>query len=114
MPDVVSLREHVEARIDALDRHLAAELANGKEAVAVALVATDKRLDLLNEFRRQVSDEAARYPQREVVDQQFTEMARRLGAVEHMVATLHGRAIAFGAVGAIIGAAVALAGGLVL
>lgn len=119
------VRELLEARIDALDRLVQTQfsaasgrvelaLTASKEAVTKAETAQEKRLDLLNEFRGQASDEAKKYPTRELVDAHFSAIEERLGKVETAVASFAGRALALTAVGAIIGFVVSLVAGLLM
>lgn len=85
----VSLREYLGLRIDALDRHVTGEIASLREAtmtantVARAAVekaeqAQERRLDLLNEFRAQASDEAQKYSQRDVVEPRIDRLESAL------------------------------------
>lgn len=57
----VSLETHYNALLEQLDRRITSSELNSKDAIRLATAAQDKRLDLLNEFRSQSSDEAKKY-----------------------------------------------------
>lgn len=90
----ISLREYLSARIEALDRHLVAEIAGlrsqtetatqvARDAVDKAEKAQERRLDLLNEFRAQAGDEAKKYALKEPLEE-------RIGRIERFQASLMG------------------------
>lgn len=117
MGDTVSLREHLEALIDNLDKRLSGAiddrdariqlaLAASKEAVLKAETANDKRLELLNEFRAQSADRDSRFALSEVVDQKLETLGKEIGRNTKDLAALQGRLIAIAGVGALFGAAV--------
>lgn len=106
----VSLREHVNQRFLDFDRRLSdaresddkrvqLALTAAKEAVDKADQANDRRLDLLNEFRGQQSDESKKYALRESVDQ-------AIRGLEKDVSLIQGRALAMAGFGALIGGAI--------
>jgi hypothetical protein len=112
MPDV-PLREYCETlvgeldrrtgqRFDQNDRALEAALLSAKEAVAAALtaakeavdkaeLAASKRFEATNEFREQLSDQAATFMPREVADQQFAQVNERLSGLTQRIDTGEGR-----------------------
>jgi hypothetical protein len=77
----VSLQEHFEVQIHALDRRLTEAQANAREAVKVATQSQDRRLDLLNEFRAQQQDESRKYALRETVDGLSNQVSRIWGGL---------------------------------
>ncbi len=87
----VQLKEYLEALIREQDRRIDQALAASRSAVDKAEKAQERRLDLLNEFRAQASDEARKYAQREVVEPQLSKL-------EESVAKLYGGLAAVSAV----------------
>jgi hypothetical protein len=77
----VSLQEHFEVQLNALDRRLSEAQENSREAVRVATLAQDRRLDLLNEFRAQQQDESRKYALRETVDSLSSQVSRIWGGL---------------------------------
>lgn len=65
---VDTLKEHLEARLDALDRLMTAADENAKRALEVADEEKERRLGLLNEFRGQAEDQQRQFLPREVFD----------------------------------------------
>ena len=84
----VSLEKHFEVQLVALDRRLTEAQDNAREAIKVATLAQDRRLDLLNEFRGQQKDESAKYALRETVD-----------SINKQVSTIWGGLVVVGVVG---------------
>ena len=64
----VSLKDHFHAVIEHVEKRLDDADSNAKEAIRVANKAQEHRLNLLNEFRAQSSDEAKKYALRETVE----------------------------------------------
>ena len=56
----VSLKEHIEAQIRALDRFVASQVEAIKDAVKIALDTLNKRLEGMNEFRDALKDQSAK------------------------------------------------------
>ena len=94
-----ALRAGTDDRIAALEKYLLAQLvakANEFEAVHTAdqtaitksEEALTRRLDLLNEFRSQMADEAKKYAQREVVDAKFAAIDKQIDDVRKSIAGL--------------------------
>ena len=77
----VSLERHFEVQLIALDRRLTEAQDNAREAIKVATLAQDRRLDLLNEFRAQQQDEARKYALRETVDSLSNQVSRIWGGL---------------------------------
>ncbi len=77
----VSLKEHFESKLGELDRRLTEAQRDAKEAIKVATAAQEKRLDLLNEFRGQASDESKKYALKEVVDKLSIQVSMLYGGV---------------------------------
>lgn len=63
---VDTLKLFLEAEIEALDRLIGVVQQDSKNALTLALTANDKRLDLLNEFRKQSEDRDSRFLTKEV------------------------------------------------
>ena len=61
MPDTISVKKHFTRLLLEHDRRIKQAQEAAQRAVEKAETAIDKRLDLLNEFRSQVSDESAKY-----------------------------------------------------
>jgi len=113
----VSLKEHLEALIDGVDRRfteviadrdvrIQIALAAAKEAVDKAEKADDKRFTLLNEFRGQAADESKKYALRENVEQSLAAINERVNRAQNAVSTLQGRALALAGFGALLGTAI--------
>jgi len=64
----VSLKDYFDEVLRQMDLRLREADSNAKEAIKVANTAQEHRLNLLNEFRAQSSDEAKKYALRETVD----------------------------------------------
>ena len=84
----VSLKDHFDAVITQLEKRLVDADNSAKEAIKVANAAQEHRLNLLNEFRAQSSDEAKKYALRETVD-----------ALSRQVSTIWGGLVVVGLVG---------------
>ena len=78
---VVSLKEYFDVRLEEMDRRLMDAQNNSKEAVKVANAAQERRLDLLNEFRGQASDESKKYALKDNVDAIRTQVSMLYGGV---------------------------------
>jgi hypothetical protein len=70
----------VEARFAAMDK-----------AIALATISLERRLDLLNEFRGQSEDQAARFVSSEVLDAKLESIINRLNIAEQWKANMEGR-----------------------
>ena len=90
--EIVTLRDHFTALLDAQDRRIDQAITSSKEAVDKAEKAQERRLDLLNEFRAQSKDESARFAQRDVVEP-------RVDKLEAQVARLYGGLVVVAFVG---------------
>jgi siderophore synthetase component len=89
-------------RIDALSLRLTEQIAAQKDRVQIALdaaekavakaeVATERRLEGLNELRGLVSDQQARFATTEIMDAKFDAVEARLSLLERQSATDKGR-----------------------
>lgn len=85
---IETLRAHLEAlaretdhryedRFQAQEKAVVAALASAKEAVAKAEIASEKRLDLLNEFRGQLGDQATTFMPRIEAEQRMAAFAEK-------------------------------------
>jgi len=86
-PDV-SLREYMQAQIDALaqivderDRQYTERWEVSQKALTTALVATDKRFDTVNEFRAQLADLIRTFMPRTEADARLQALDERLSAI---------------------------------
>lgn len=70
---------------------LAAAMAAAKEAIAKAEDATEKRLELLNEFRGQAEVQQANYLRIPVYEAKHSELITRVERLEAWVSTTQGR-----------------------
>jgi len=111
--DDISLREHfsfaiaeldkrVDQRFEQNDKALQAALLAAKEAVAAALTAAKeavdkaetaagKRFEATNEFRGQLSDQAAQFMSREVADAQFRELRNLVSELQRRTDIAEGK-----------------------
>src|ERR1700690_162736 len=88
-PDIITLREYVDVRFDAQQKAVDAALASADRAVLKAEVASDKRFESVNEFRKTLSDETATFLTRteyehehKALDEKVTELQNRVAASE--------------------------------
>ena len=88
------LKEQFERAIADRDVRVNLALTAARDAVAKAETANERRLDLLNEFRAQLGDDAAKYARSELVQQRFDEIFGRLGRTENTLSSIEGRYIA--------------------
>ena len=82
-PDGVALKEHLETRLESLQKHIEAQLHSIDRATCLALQTMDKRLEGMNEFREALKDTTARLATREELAMQATrnrEIVERLDA----------------------------------
>ena len=73
------------------------------EALNLALAELNRRLDEMNELRRQIDSERGRYPTRDYLDSVTSSIDTRLKLLENKGSNLDGR---FWAMGAVVGAIV--------
>lgn len=108
-----TLKEHLQAlmtegdrrnqqRFDGQEKAVAAALQAAKEAVTKAETAAEKRFDSVNEFRQQLSDQAASFMPRREAEQ-------RLGVLETQANRQSGKEDGSGRFGAILVSIVSLA-----
>jgi hypothetical protein len=111
------LKEYLEAQIAGLarlldERHKATELALSKAEAAV-----DKRLEGMNEFRRQLSDQAHTFLPRQEYQLRHEALIKRIddltGLLTSHMAETQGRTKSLSALGAIIVGAVTGVGALI-
>jgi hypothetical protein len=98
-----TLKEFFDHTIQDRDVRVNLALSAAKEAVTKAEGANDKRLDLLNEFRAQMADEASKYALNQLVNQKFDSLDQRVARNETGLSSLQGRALAMAGIGAVIG-----------
>jgi len=91
---IVTLKEYVDRRFDdqksatdvalaAADKMNVAALTAAEKAVTKAEVATEKRFDSVNEFRRTLTDQANLFLQRETFESFKDRVAQDLGTIRH-------------------------------
>jgi len=84
----VSLRVHLETRLDEMDRRFTAALTAQDKAVQIAMIASEKavakaetaaerRFESVNEFRAQLADQAATFMPRAEAEQRIAALAER-------------------------------------
>lgn len=89
----VTLRELLESKIDALERHFDQRFDSAEQAVSRAVDAAkeandkaeralERRLDLLNEFRQAMENQSATLMPRADADLQFKAIEKRLNITE--------------------------------
>ena len=110
--ELVTLREYLEQRVTAIEtlldtkiealrderqivtssQQLALEKAQAstQEAVHQVALTMDHRLEGVNEFRAQLSDQTATFVTREVLDTRMSEIDKRIGSIESALAEQHG------------------------
>ncbi len=77
----VSLKEYFDKMLEAQDRRIDQALDAAREAVNKAETAQERRLDLLNEFRGQASDESKKYALKETMDALKTQVSMLYGGL---------------------------------
>jgi len=77
----VTLKEYVESRFTSIE-----------EAIKVALVAMDKRLDSMNEIRETMRDQASKFPTRAELEIQLSNIGKDVRELQNSRSYLAGRA----------------------
>ncbi len=88
-PDSVSLREHIMALLTEMDRRFDAAISAQDKAVQIAMIASEKavvkaeiaaekRFEAGNEFRGQLSDQAATFMPRVEAEQRLSALAEKI------------------------------------
>jgi len=77
-------------KIDAVARELQIKSDAGKEAIAVASVANEKRFDAVNEFREQLAQIIQTFMPREVAEKESSQLAGRITRIEDLIANQAG------------------------
>lgn len=85
--------EGIKAILTEREKAVQAALATAKEALAKAETATEKRLDLLNEFRAQAKDEQSRFVLKEGHEKDVESLARDVKRIEGFVNRVLGVAL---------------------
>jgi hypothetical protein len=97
-----TLKEHIEAllveerraneqRFEGQEKAVNAALTAAKEAVTKAEIAAEKRFDAANEFRGQLSDQAATFMPRLEAEQRIGVNADKVTAIENRINLMSGR-----------------------
>lgn len=85
---LLALKEYIEQRFNSQELAIAAALTGAEKAVMKAEVATEKRFDSVNEFRRTLSDQATTFLHRaEYIAQRdsLEEKVQALGKMQNMI-----------------------------
>lgn len=98
----VSLREHIEAQIRWLDRHVAMQLKAIDVSTAKALEQLDERLRGMNEFRDALKDQASRLITRVESEAAHSAIETRLKSMELTRASGEGKMIIISALVAFV------------
>jgi predicted DsbA family dithiol-disulfide isomerase len=110
---VDTLKAHFDAVLSARKEYFDARLMGSEEDKKSALESLNKRLDLLNEFRGQAGDDAKRYAQSDVVDQQVDALQKRITTVENFQLVQAGQSKGIGSVAAVAMGVIGVLGTLV-
>jgi vacuolar-type H+-ATPase subunit H len=78
------VKEYIERRFNDQQRAIEAALSAAEKAVTKAEVATEKRFDSVNEFRKTLSDQAANFLQRGEYYAQHKALEEKVGAIGKM------------------------------
>jgi hypothetical protein len=105
-----TLKELFEQRFSSQDKAVTAALQAAEKAVQKAEVAAEKRFDSVNEFRAQLSDQAATFMPRLEAEQRIAQQSEKLARVESRLDRQDGKT---GGAGSLASALVAGAGLLV-
>ncbi len=89
----VPLKEHIEAQIRWLDRHVESQIKLIDIGTVKALAQLDKRLEGMNEFRDSLRDQAARFETKEGSDLKLRPLYDKLEALTQARALLDGKLI---------------------
>jgi hypothetical protein len=103
-PEPISLREHILALLAEMDRRFEAAIAAQDKAVLIAMTASEKavvkaetaaekRFESVNEFRGQLTDQAATFMPRAEAEQRLAQVERRLSALEVAQSSFGGRSV---------------------
>jgi hypothetical protein len=98
-----------EQRFEGQEKAVSAALQAAKEAVAKAETAAEKRFDAVNEFRGQLSDQAATFMPRREAEQVIAALAEKVSDLASRVDTREGRGAGLNAGWGYLIAAVGLA-----
>jgi hypothetical protein len=72
----ITLREHIEARLDSLERHMNARFDAAQQAVEKAERTMNERLQGMNEFRDTLRDQATRFATVAQLDEKLAPVAK--------------------------------------
>ncbi len=95
----VSLREFFESQLIALDRRTEQASADARQALAKAETALERRLDLLNEFRAQASEESKKYVQADVYNTNHETLRVEVNNCKTSISRLYGGIVVVGMIG---------------
>jgi galactose-1-phosphate uridylyltransferase len=107
----------LEARLEAQATAIKEALISSDKAITKAELATEKRLEGLNEFRSTLSDQQKTFAVKSEIDYRFAALADRIGKTEVMLSKMAGKGSGYNAAGAIIFSVIVAGctiGGLVL
>jgi len=100
--DGITLREHVMALLAEMDRRFEAAIAAQDKAVQIAMIASEKavvkaeiaaekRFESVNEFRGQLSDQAATFMPRAETEQRLNRIVEDITVLQKLTASGGGR-----------------------
>jgi hypothetical protein len=75
-----NIQDEIDRRLASFQREVEQRFLDGKEQVAAGVVALERRLDGMNEFRLQISDQAARMVTRDMFEADQDAIDRRINA----------------------------------
>ena len=95
---LVSLREYFDAVLAERQRAVELQFGATSQQVQITASALEARLESMNEFRAQISEERADYARRDYLDMRISSLDSRLKTLEGMIANMSGRFWALGIV----------------
>lgn len=107
---MVSLRRHLDMRLDMLQAEIDRRFVSELRALEAATAATDHRLNVLDEFRAQLAELTSRYETVDTADTRHKEILDRLEKVETEQARARGRISAYAVIVGVAGVLLAFFG----
>lgn len=89
--DVVSLREYIDMRFNALEDKVAASNEARQLAIDKAEASTNLRLESMNEFRSQLKDQASQFATKEEVEARARVVDAHLAMIDNRFASFDGQ-----------------------
>jgi len=85
----VSLRDHIESRLAALEKSLDERFKSQEQAIAHALAANEKRLDGMNEFREALRDQSRQFSVKSDLDNLSAVTCKDIERLEEDIKSLN-------------------------